>query len=243
KPAVTTTTKPPVTTTTAPPARKWQFVPPVLAYNSVLVGRRLPAGQPVPVSIASLPGVDPSTTGVLVRVVARNITAAGSLSLHACGSASAPASLSFSADHVAAAVVTVPASKGSFCVTASTSVDVRIAVIGQRRVSGVSSVAAASHTVLDDLRVVAGRTVSLSPAVLGQAAGSAGVSLKVTLRAPTSAGSVGIGACGGTPWIVAFPAAPTQTYTLVVPNGSSSLCVTSSVDANVTVAVTGHWMP
>ena len=90
--------------------------------------------------------------------------------------------------------------------------------------------------------MAAGRTVALSRSALGQTTNATAVSLKVTVESPASAGSIGIGACGGVPWIVAFPDAPAQSYTLVVPNGAASVCVTSTVDAVVSLTVTGQWV-
>jgi hypothetical protein len=138
--AVTTTTKPvttttkPVTTTTglaAPPAAaRWEFVSPVMALDTGATGRSLKAGVDTQVTVAGLPGVTATTRGVLVRVVARRIGSVGHLTLHECGAGSnGAASLTFAPGALAATVAATPVRGGMFCVTSSTTVDVRIAVI------------------------------------------------------------------------------------------------------------------
>ncbi len=254
KPAVTTTTKPAVTTTTAPPttttappppppaANKWQFITPVMALNTVLEGRRLAPGRPVSVSVNGLAGVAASTSGVMMRVVVRNISSPGSLTVHACGtSPSSTPTLSYSPDRLGAIVATVPVRTSNFCITATSAVDLRVAVIAQQAVAGTTRQASAAHTVRLGT-VVAGSTRNLTTAQLGQPAGAQAVKLTITLQSPGGSGSFGIGSCGGTPWIVAFPAAATQTYVAVVRTNGAGVCLTSSVAANVTVTADAFWV-
>jgi LysM repeat protein len=246
KPAVTTTTKPPTTTTTTappPPAvAKWQFITPVMALNTVLEGRRMQAGRPVSVSINGLAGVSASTSGVMLRVVVRNISAPGTLTLHACGTAPSGApTLSYGPDRLAAIVATVPVRTSTFCITSTSAVDLRVAVIAQHAATGTTRQASAAHTVRLGT-VGAGSTRNLTTTQLGQPAGAQAVQLTITLQSATGAGSFGIGSCGGTPWIVAFPAAPTQTYTAVVRTNGAGVCLTSSVPANITVTAAAFWV-
>ena len=55
------------------------------------------------------------------------------------------------------------------------------------------------------------------------------------------AGSIGVGPCGGTPWILSFPAVPTQLFSAVVRTNDAGVCVSSSVDVQVVIDVTGVW--
>jgi len=257
KPAVTTTTVKPVvtTTTTTPPAApptatlsKWQFVAPVMALNTASTGRRLVAGQPTTVSIAALSGVSPSTSGVLLRVVAPAATTAGTLRLHACGAAPPAApSLSFGPGVLAATVAATSVTGGSFCVTSSANVDVRMAVIAQTATAGTKQIPIAVQRALDTRTgapVKGGSTVAVPPAKLGQQAGTQAVSVTVTVVGPTAkAGSIGLGACGGTPWVVAVPAGSSLTYTAVMRTNAAGLCLSPSVDTHVVLDVRALWNP
>ncbi len=240
----TTTTAKPTATTTAPaPAlTKWQFVTPVMALNTVLEGRRLAPGTPVSVSVNGLAGVTPSTSGVMLRIVVRNISAAGSLTLHACGSAPGAApTLSYAPDRLGAVVATTAVRNGSFCITSTSAVDLRVAVMGQLAPTGTARQSADGRT-LSLGAVAAGATKSLSPVQLGQPAGAQAVQVTITLTSPTGAGSFGIGSCGGTPWILSFPAKASQSFTLVVRTNGAGVCLTSSVGATVTVKTVAFWV-
>jgi murein DD-endopeptidase MepM/ murein hydrolase activator NlpD len=244
KPTTTTTVKP--TTTTAAPvpaATKWQWITPVMALNTVLEGRRLAAGVPTSVTINGLAGVDSATSGVMLRIVARNITAAGTLTLHACGTAPSRApTLSFAPTHVGATVASVPVGKGTFCITSTVPVDLRVAVVGQKAATGTVRQGLATPVVIDSGTVAAGTTRSISPPTMRQPSGAQAVQLTITLKSPNRAGSFGIGSCGGTPWIVAFPAAASQTYTVVVRTNSAGVCFAPTVDAGVTVRAEAFWV-
>ena len=256
KPAVTTTTVKPVvtTTTTTPPAAppaatlsKWQFIAPVMALNTAATGRKLVAGQPTKVSIAGLSGVAPSTSSVMLRVVAPSSPVAGTLRLHACG-ATPPATptLSFGPGVLAATVAATAVSGGVFCVTASAGVNVRMAVIAQTATAGTKQVVTPVKRALDTRSgapLKGGSTVAVSPAKLGQATGTQALSVTVTIVGAKSAGSFGLGACGGTPWVVAVPAGQSLTYTAVMRTNGAGLCLSSSVDAHVVLDVRALWNP
>ncbi len=241
----TTTAKPTVTTTTVPvrAANKWQWITPVMALNTVLEGRRLAAGVPTPVTINGLAGVDTRTPGVMLRVVARNIASAGTLTLHRCGTTpSGTPTLSFSPDRVGATVAPVEVVKGTFCVTSTTSVDLRIAVAGQLAPTGTVRQRLATPVTIDAGFVPAGVTRSIAPAAMSQPKGAQAVQLTITLKSPNRAGSFGIGSCGGVPWIVAFPAAASQRYTVVVRTNAAGVCFAPTVDAGVTVRAEVFWV-
>ena len=257
KPVVTTTTVKPVvtTTTTTPPATppaasltKWQFVAPVMALNTASTGRKLVAGQATTVSVAGLSGVSPSTSGVLLRVVAPAAASAGTLRLHACG-ATPPAapSLSFGPGVLAATVAATSVTGGTFCVTSSANVDVRMAVIAQTATSGTKQIPITVQRALDTRTgapVKGGSTVAVSPAKLGQQPGTQALSVTITVVGPTAkAGSIGLGACGGTPWVVAVPAGSSLTYTAVVRTNAAGLCLSPSVDTHVVLDVRALWNP
>lgn len=237
----TTTAAPTTTTAPAPALTKWQFVTPVMALNTVLEGRRLAPGTPVSVSVNGLTGVTPSTSGVMLRIVVRNISSAGSLTLHACGSTpGAAATLSYAPDRLGAVVATTAVRNGSFCITATSAVDLRVAVMGQLAPTGTVRQSADGRS-LNLGSLAAGATKSLSPAQLGQPAGAQAVQVTITLTSPTGAGSFGIGSCGGTPWILSFPAKASQSFTLVVRTNSAGVCLTSSVGTSVTVKTVAFW--
>jgi hypothetical protein len=243
KPVTTTTTTPPTTTTTPPPARtKWQFVTPVMALNTVLEGRRLVPGRQESVTVNGLAGVSPSTTGVMLRIVVRNISAAGNLTVHACGTASsAPVTLAYAPDRLSAVVAVAAVRNGTFCITATTAVDLRVAVTGQLATTGTTRQAISPRTVIVG-PVAAGGSKNLTAAQLGQPGGAQAVQLTITLAAPTGAGSIGVGPCGGTPWILAFPANSKQSFTIVVRTNGAGVCLTPSVGTSVTARAEAFWV-
>ncbi|MFM2078928.1 MAG: hypothetical protein RJA49_2818, partial [Actinomycetota bacterium] len=249
KPVTTTTAKPVPTTTTGPPApapaARWEFVSPVMALDTGATGRALSAGADTKVSIATLTGVSATTRGVLVRVVARRVTTAGHLTLHECGSSSnGAASLTFTPGALAATVAAAPVKGGTFCVSASTSVDVRIAVIAQQSTSGVGMVPIGARRALDTRSsgiLRGGTTRAITTTQLGAPASAKAVTVTVTLLGPAADGGFGIGACGGTPWIVAFTKSAAQTFSAVVRSNSAGVCVSSSVDVQAIIDVTGVW--
>jgi hypothetical protein len=246
--AATTTSSPATTTTTpvaAPASAKWQFVAPVMALDTGALGQPLAAGTATHVRVANLAGVDAATSGVLVRVVAKRVSAAGHLSLHACGAATnGTAALTFSPGNLAATVVAVPVRNGEFCVTSSVGVHVRIAVIAEQAATGVGMTPMAARRAFDSRTagtLAAGTTKAISPSSLGVSSTAKAVTVTVTLLNPAADGGFGIGACGGTPWIVAFTTASSQTFSAVVRSNAGGICVSSSVDVQATVDVTGTW--
>jgi murein DD-endopeptidase MepM/ murein hydrolase activator NlpD len=254
KPAVTTTTvKPAVTTTTvpaAPPAAtlsKWEFIAPVMALNTASIARPLVAGQPTTVKVAGLSGVSPNTTSVMLRIVAPRAATAGTLRVHACGTTPpAAAALTFGPTVLAATVASTAVTAGTFCVTSTAKVDVRMAVIAQTAATGTAQRVITPRRALDTrpgAPVKGGTTVAVAPAKLGQASNTQALSVTVTIVAPKSAGSFGLGACGGTPWVVAFPAGASLTYTAVMRTNAAGLCLSPSVDAHVVLDVRALWNP
>jgi hypothetical protein len=125
-------------------------------------------------------------------------------------------------------------------------VDLKVAVLATQVSSGVSEQSAAPRRVLDTRAgkiVAANTTRGITLAQLGVPAGTAAVSVQVTLVGVKAGGAVGIGACKGTPWIVTFGRQSTTTFRGVVTVNSGGLCITPTVAAHVTVDVTEVWAP
>jgi murein DD-endopeptidase MepM/ murein hydrolase activator NlpD len=233
---------PPVTV--APVAGSmWQFVAPVLAFDSG--GRKLAAGQPTTVRVDALNGVAAGTSGVMVRLSVRNIANRGNVAVHSCATgANGTTSLNFMPGRLSATTTEVAVSNGTICLTASTAVDVRVEVVGYLAADGVGLQPVAAKRALDtrtSAAIPAGGTKSASLKAMGVAAGTKAVTVTVTLLAAATAGSVGIGACGGTPWILPFQAVPTQVFSAVVRTNDSGLCVSATSSVHVVLDVTGAW--
>jgi hypothetical protein len=148
---------------------------------------------------------------------------------------------------LAATVAATAVAGGSFCVTSSADVDVRMAVIAQTATTGTKQIPITVRRALDTRTgapVKGGTTVAISPAKLGQVSGTQAVSVTITVVGPTAkAGSIGLGACGGTPWVVAVPAGSSLTYTAVMRTNAAGLCLSPSVDTHVVLDVRALWNP
>jgi hypothetical protein len=219
----------------------WQFVAPVTIFDSG--GARLLPGRQATISLAGAKGVPVSTTGVLVRIAARNVTASGSLALRSCTSDTASASFAVAPALANATTVIVPVTGGSFCVVATAAVDVRVAVIAYQSNTGVTMRTIATR-VLDTRTgkaIGAYGTRGLSLSAMGAPAGATAVTVTITVLGATQAGAIGVGACGGTPWIVPFKAQPTLVLSGVIPLTGRGLCITPTVAAHVVIDVTGVW--
>jgi hypothetical protein len=77
--------------------------------------------------------------------------------------------------------------------------------------------------------------------MLGVPAGTTAVSVVVTVIGAKAGGSIGIGACRGTPWIVSFGRQATVAFAGVVTVNAGGLCVTSTAATHVVVDVTAVW--
>jgi murein DD-endopeptidase MepM/ murein hydrolase activator NlpD len=236
----------PAPTTPAPPVAAgsmWQFVAPVLAFDSG--GRKLSAGHVTTVRVDALSGVASSTSGVMVRMSVRNIAARGNVAVHSCSAGpNGTTSLNFMPGRLSATTTEAAVTNGTICLTASTAVDVRVEVVGYLAAEGVGMQPLAARRALDtrtSTAIPAGGTKSASLKALGAAAGTKAVTVTVTLLAAAGAGSIGIGACGGTPWILPFQAVPTQVFSAVVRTNDSGVCVSATSSVHVVLDVTGTW--
>jgi hypothetical protein len=250
-PATTVTTAAPATSAAPTDAQSlpvavgghWQFLTAVTAYDSR--GAKLVPGRPVTVSLAGVKSVPADAPAVLVRVIARNVRAAGSVSVQACGAAPS-ATLVVGPGQPNATSAVVPVTTGSWCLTSTVALDVKVAVIAFQTSAGATAQQVPSHRVLDTRGgkvVAANATRGITLPVLGLPAGATAVTVTVTVIGAKSAGAIGIGPCRGTPWIVSFGRQPSMTFTGVVAVNSGGLCVTPTVAAHVVVDVSAVWAP
>ena len=235
----------PTTTTLPPPPAidKWNFVNPVTAFDTT--GHpRLAAGSTTTVKVNALAGVPSTASGVMVRIIARNITRGGNLVLHACGTTSRATTLTLVPAQLAATTTLVKTSGGSICATTSVVIDLRVDVVGYVAASGAGLRPVAARRALDTRRsapLAANATIAASGTALGVVSGDKAVTVTITLVNAMAAGSLGIGPCGGTPWIVPFPKAVVQVFSAVVRTAGSDLCVSSTQTVQVVIDVTGVW--
>lgn len=240
----------PTTTTTTPTvpgasgdATRWQFIAPVLALDTA--GQRLTPNTARTVKVNALAGVPATTPGVMVRMAARNIGGDGYVTIHPCdGAPVQSSSLNLSAARVNATMTVVKVTGGSICVTSSVAVDVKIDVVGYLAADGVGAQPITARRALDSRSgaiVAAGTTRSMSPKALGITSGSKAVTVTVTLINPAVSGSLGIGPCGGTPWIVGYGPTVNQVFSAIVRTNAAGICVTPSANVHLVVDVTGVW--
>ena len=246
-PAPTTST---TTTTTAPPSTLpppavgpglWQFIAPVVAHDG-----NIPAGTPSTIRVDNLPGVAASTTGVMVRVVVRDAAIGGYLAAYSCASGPpATSTLNYAAGRVNATMSLVGVSDGAICVSTSSTVGVRIEVVGYLSTLGVGVVPMTSRRALDtrvtDDRLAAGTPVTITPTALGTPRGAKAATVTVTVLAPEAEGELDLGPCGGTPWTVAYTNASVQVFSAIVRTNDAGLCVKATTAVDVVVDVTGVW--
>jgi hypothetical protein len=176
-------------------------------------------------------------------VVARNVRANGSVSVQACDAAPS-AALAVGPGQANATSVNVPLTAASLCVTSTVALDVKVAVLAYQATTGAAEQPVSPRRVLDTRSgklVAANTTRSVTVEALGVAAGTGAVSVNVTVIGAKSGGSIGLGACRGTPWIVSFGRQTSVTFSGVVTVNSGGLCVTSTVAAHVVVDVTAVW--
>jgi hypothetical protein len=220
---------------------RWQFLAPVTVYDSR--GTKLAPALPVTVQLAGVRAVPADTSALLVRVSARNVRAAGSVTVQSCGGAVSGTLLVGPGQPNSTSVV-VPTVGTALCLTSNMSLDAKVAVLAYRAPTGVMVQPVDARRVLDTRSgkaVAANTTRGIPLATLGVAPGTTAVSVNVTVIGPKGAGSIGIGACRGTPWIVSFGRQAAPTFTGVVTVNSAGLCVTSTVTAHVVIDVTAVW--
>jgi hypothetical protein len=247
--AAPATTSPPTTPPGVPDVQpspmamggRWQFVTPVTVFDSR--GTKLVADRPVTVQATGVRAVPAEANALLVRVMARNVRAAGSLTVQPCGGV-ANGTLSVSPGQPNATSLVVPIAGASLCLTSNVALDAKVAVLAYQSPAGVMVQPVDARRVLDTrsgMAVAANTTRGITLAALGVPAGTAAVSVNVTVIGSKGAGSIGVGACRGTPWIVSFGRQAAVTFSGVVTVNSAGLCVTSTATVRVVVDVTAVW--
>ncbi len=250
-PAPPATTTPPATTppaTTPPPAGAatglWQFASPVKVLDTGT--GTLNTAAPVNVTISGVAGIPVNATSVVVRIVARNAPSNGYITVHPCDvAAPTTASMVVRPGMLNAGTAMVDVVGGRFCVTSSQPVAARLDVVA----ASVNGVGVGIEPVVPQRALdtrIAGRiapngSASMSLKSLGAPAGTAAVTATVTVVNPDAAGSVGLGPCGGSPWVLAFQKAPVQSFSTVIRINDAGLCVSSTVGADIVVDVNGSW--
>ena len=248
-PATSPSTVPPTTVppTTVPPttgsADKWQFIAAVKAFDSA--GSKLLPMTTKRVKVAGLAGVPAGTPGVMLRVVPRNAAAAGYLTVFPCDAAvPAVSTLNFSPGRINATTTVVEVVNSEVCVSSSVATDLRVDVIGVLGATGVGVQPIVAKRAMDTRTsspIAANGTKATTLNALGIPAGSKAVTLTITLLNPAAAGSIGVGPCGGTPWILPFAAAPAQVFSGVIRTNDAGVCVSSTATVHVVLDATAAW--
>jgi hypothetical protein len=220
---------------------RWQFLAPATVFDSR--GVKLAPARPVTVQMTGVRAVPAGANAVLVRVMARNVRATGSVTVQACGGVAA-GTLSVGPGQPNATSVVVPIAGSSLCLTSNVALDAKVAVLAYQSPAGVMVQPVDARRVLDTRSgkaVAANTTRGIPLAALGAPAGTVAVSVNVTVIGPKGAGSIGVGACGGTPRIVSFGHRAAVAFSGVVTVNSGGLCVTSTATVHVVVDVTAVW--
>ena len=242
-PVTSPSTTGPVTSVPASSADKWQFVVAVKAFDSA--GSKLAPAAVKKVKVAGLAGVPAGTPGVMLRVVPRNVSAAGYLTVFPCDAAApAVSTLNFSPGRINATTTVVKVVNGEVCVSANVATDLRIDVIGVLGTTGVGVQPIVAKRAMDTRTsspLAANGTKAATITALGIPAGSKAVTLTITLLNPVAAGSIGVGPCGGTPWILPFAAVPAQVFSGVIRTNDAGICVSSTAAVHVVLDATAAW--
>jgi murein DD-endopeptidase MepM/ murein hydrolase activator NlpD len=223
----------------------WQFISSVVAVDTALAGKTLPAGM-TRIRVSGLAGVPASSSAVLLRISTSDAIGGGYLLAHPCDAPLGSSTLNFSRSLRANGMAVVRVVDGSVCVTVSQPTKVRVEVIAVAGVSGVGPLPMATHRAIDTRdtgRPAPKAPISLSLDALGVSSGTQAVSVSITIVNPSKAGTVTVGACSGGSWNLAFSRVAIASYSLVVRINDGGLCLSSSVPADVLVDVNAAWVP
>jgi Peptidase family M23 len=220
----------------------WQFTTPITVLKSST--NNVVGGVTKRVPIAGVAGLNPASTGALVRASAYG-SSSGSLLIHACNEPPASTTtMTVSPTATAYASTAVRVTNGEICVTSSASAGVRIEVLAQLDANGVGAQAIATTRGFDSRvsgRLAANVAVPVSLAALGVPANATAVTAAVAIVGSAVPGVLSVGPCGTAPWQAAFIANATTSIGSVIQVNSAGLCVTSSVAADVIVDVSGYF--
>jgi len=81
----------------------------------------------------------------------------------------------------------------------------------------------------------------IRPSSLGTPLGSSAVTVTVAVVGAEGPGALGIGPCGGTPWIVNVAAGATQVFSGIIRTNDAGVCITPTVPMHVVIDVTAVW--
>jgi hypothetical protein len=208
-------------------------------------GPTLTGGTPRTIKVGGLTGVPASTQGVMVRAVVENATIGGNLVLYACNSTTPTAStLNYGTGRLNATMSIVGVGAGNICVLSTSTIDLRIEVVGYVSTVGIGVVPNPSRRAVDTRsseNVDPGEVLTLTPAALGTPRGARAVTVTVTLQRPSAAGRISIAPCGGSPWTLAYSSATTQQFSAVVRTNDAGVCIGTTSSVDVVVDVTGVW--
>jgi len=237
------TTAAPVITAPAGPAELWSFIAPIRAFDSA--GSKLVPGTTKRVKVAGLTGVPANTPGVMIRLAVRNASMAGFLSVFACDVAPpAVATLNYSPDRLSATMTMVKVVGGEICIAAKSAIDLRIDVVGTLSSQGVGVKPIVATRGLDTRTkglLLANTTKAASLSALGVPSGTQAVTLTIMVLSPVAAGSIGIGPCGGTPWILPYTTAAAQVFSGIIRSNNAGICVTTTSTTHVVLDATAAW--
>lgn len=244
--ATTATTVPaPPTNSTPSPGGLWQFLSPVTAFDTAWTGTRVKAGAVTTIRLDNLKGVIPTTGGVMVRITTRGAASGGYLVAHACD-APPPftASLTFPSSGGVVGTTVVEVVDGAFCLMSNVSAGVKIEIIAQRSTSGVGLVPIRAIRGLDTRTTTRLRRGAAAGVDLGRAgvtADTQAVSATITIVDPSGTGTLSFGVCNQGLWSVPISGESIQSFSIAMRVNSSGWCITTSVDTDVVVDITGLW--
>jgi hypothetical protein len=145
---------------------------------------------------------------------------------------------------VGTSIVAVAA--GAICVTSNSAVNLRMEVIAHRTAKGgvglqpISSIRALDTRTTT--RLTRGAPVKIDLTALGWVPGTQALSATITVVDPSSAGTLSIGFCGQGSWNVPVAADALSSFAIAMRVNSSGWCLTSTMNTDVVVDVTGLWV-
>jgi LysM repeat protein len=240
----------PAPTTPAPPTpaagTSWQFIAPKTAYDSVWGAVPLAGQTRQRIRVDQLAGVPSGTKGVIVRLTAESAGLPGYLATYPCDLPAAPgvSQVSYGAGETAVGTSVVEVVKGSICLFVSTAADVKVEVLAAQAATGVGVQPVSAARVVDTrntARLTAGATLTLTPAMLGIAAGTQALTASFTIVNPAASGTLSLGFCGQGPWKTPFTGDAISSFSMTMRVSASGWCLSSTVDTDVIVDVTAAW--
>jgi hypothetical protein len=235
---------PPAPPTSTQPGSLWQFVSPVTAYDSAAFGRLQP-GVTATIRVKGLPGVPSGSAGVVLRLTASEPGAAGYLVTHP-SDVPAPVATTLTLNPGRTSVGSAPVRVvgGAVCVTASTSVRLKVEVLAAQAAKGVALQPISAIRAADTRqsgRLAPGAQLAIAPGALGANGGTQALSASVTPVDPAAAGTLSMGFCGQGGWKVPFSADAVSSFAITMRVNNAGWCISSTVATDVVVDVVGNW--